>query len=111
VISASMAVAQAACEHLASSISAATARASAELASTGSVKTSTLGSLIGAIKTSCSLFNLSSVKDVDSLARRSFMHASVRDAWEDLAQAIQGEKIGQIVLGCSASCVLASASS
>ncbi len=93
-----MAIAQAACANLAFSISAATARAEDELSSTGSVKTSTLGSLIGVIKTTCSLLNLSSVKDVDRLARKSFMHESVRDAWEDLAQAIRGKHFLQIVV-------------
>lgn len=95
-----MAIAQAACANLAASISAATARASDELSSTGSVKTSTLGSLIGVIKTTCSLLNLSSVKDVDKLARKSFMHESVREAWEDLAQAIRGERSASCKLFC-----------
>ena len=85
-----MATAQHACANLASSITAATARALEELSSTGSVKTSTLGSLIGVIKSTCSLLNLSSVKEVDRLARKWFMHESVREAWEDMAQAIRG---------------------
>ncbi len=85
-----MAAAEAACSSLAAAIAAATTRARDELSSTGSVQTSTLGSLIGSIRSICVSHKLSSVKDVDILARKSFMHASVRDAWEALAQAIKG---------------------
>ena len=85
-----MAAAENACYSLSSCVAAATARARQELVSTGSVQTSTLGSLIGSIRSVCASFQLSRVKDVDNLARKSFMHASVRDAWEALAQAIAG---------------------
>jgi hypothetical protein len=58
--------------------------------STGSVKTSTLGSLIGSIKASCCEHQLTSAKDVDKLSRSCFVHAGVRDSWEELAQAVKG---------------------
>jgi hypothetical protein len=85
-----MTEAEAVCSSLAAAIAAATTRARDELSSTGSVQTSTLGSLIGGIRAICLSHQLSRVKDVDNLARKSFMRASVRDAWEALVQAIEG---------------------